>query len=427
MPLMNASSAFVASRSSARTDELEVLVASCPRASCARGPRRLCTNSITVGTPARATSAASCSGPDGRRCDVPATSRIASSASSISVSSNRIGSMFQIRSHSTSMFSSRAKRSLASCASASSSRELRRVEVALVEQLLGGLDDRGDDPRPADDAARRADRAVADLGARSSRISSASFAAPASASRRLSIGVEPACAAWPRPRDAASARRRRCRARRRAGGPATRAPAPARCAARGRRPRSRAARARRARGRGRRRARASASGSAIPSRSVSSRSSSWSRHRAGRGRRAEERAAEARALLVGPVDEPHRRPAASPSAAIRRSTSTPATTFRQPSSQPPFGTESMWPPISSARSDSPRSVNHWLPASSISSSAPGRRELRAQPARAPAPRSPSTRRAGRRSRRRSARAAPRARRRCERGRAAWRRPYARAP
>ena len=35
-----------------------------------------------------------------------------------------------------------------------------------------------------------------------SRISSASFAAPASASRRLSIGVEPACAAWPRQRDA---------------------------------------------------------------------------------------------------------------------------------------------------------------------------------------------------------------------------------
>ena len=30
-----------------------------------------------------------------------------------------------------------------------------------------------------------------------SRSSSASFAAPASASRRLSIGVEPACAAWP--------------------------------------------------------------------------------------------------------------------------------------------------------------------------------------------------------------------------------------
>ena len=43
-------------------------------------------------------------------------------------------------------------------------------------------------------------------------------------------------------------------------------------------------------------------------------------------------------------------------------------TLRQPSSQPPFGTESMWPPISSARSDAPRSVNHWLPAASISSS-----------------------------------------------------------
>ena len=59
-----------------------------------------------------------------------------------------------------------------------------------------------------------------------------------------------------------------------------------------------------------------------------------------------------------------------PSSAIRRSTSTPATTLRQPSSQPPFGTESMWPPSSSARSEAPGSVNHWFPASSISSSAP---------------------------------------------------------
>ena len=91
--------------------------------------------------------------------------------------------------------------------------------------------------------------------AATSRISSASFAAPASASRRWSIGVEPACAAWPRQRDLVRARRRRCRARRRAGGRATRAPGPARCAARGRRPRSRAGGARRARGRARRRAR----------------------------------------------------------------------------------------------------------------------------------------------------------------------------
>ena len=72
--------------------------------------------------------------------------------------------MFQIRSQATSRFSSAAKRSLASCASRSSSARLVGVEVALVEELLGGLDDGGDDPGPADDAARRADRAVPDLG-----------------------------------------------------------------------------------------------------------------------------------------------------------------------------------------------------------------------------------------------------------------------
>ena len=30
----------------------------------------------------------------------------------------------------------------------------------------------------------------------------------------------------------------------------------------------------------------------------------------------------------------------------------------------------MWPPMTSVRSESPRRVNHWLPAASISSSAP---------------------------------------------------------
>ena len=39
----------------------------------------------------------------------------------------------------------------------------------------------------------------------------------------------------------------------------------------------------------------------------------------------------------------------------------------------------MWPPSRSARSDSPGSVNHWLPASSISSSAPVEATLLAQP------------------------------------------------
>ena len=69
--------------------------------------------------------------------------------------------------------------------------ERRCVEMALVEELLGRLDDRGDDSRLADDVARGADRAAPRLAA-IARISSASLAAPASASRRWSIGVEPA-------------------------------------------------------------------------------------------------------------------------------------------------------------------------------------------------------------------------------------------
>src|SRR5436309_2345477 len=42
-------------------------------------------------------------------------------------------------------------------------RSLSVVAVPLVEQLLGGLDDRGDDAGPADDVPRRADGTVADL------------------------------------------------------------------------------------------------------------------------------------------------------------------------------------------------------------------------------------------------------------------------
>ena len=108
-----------------------------------------------------------------------------------------------------------------------------------------------------------------------------------------------------------------------------------------------------------------------------------------------------------------------PSSAIRRSTSTPATTFRDPSSQPPFGTESRWPPISSGGpSLAPPSVNHWLPASSISSTAPvGATCSRSHAARG-LPGRPSTPPAGRRSRPPSARGAPRARRRCGTDRAA---------
>jgi threonine dehydratase len=49
---------------------------------------------------------------------------------------------------------------------------------------------------------------------------------------------------------------------------------------------------------------------------------------------------------------------------IRRKISTPARRFRQPSSQPPLGTESMWPPIRRACGDAPRRVAQTFPASS---------------------------------------------------------------
>src|SRR4028119_2322434 len=70
-------------------------------------PRRLFTKSITVGI-RRAISAASCSGPLGRRWETPATSFTASSASSISPSSKGMGSICHRRSHSTPQPSPRA-------------------------------------------------------------------------------------------------------------------------------------------------------------------------------------------------------------------------------------------------------------------------------------------------------------------------------
>ena len=88
----------------------------------------------------------------------------------------------------------------------------------------------------------------------------------------------------------------------------------------------------------------------MPSASRAPRSSSWS-------------AIEPAAAHEPKSERPKRAPSSSaqltsrtvsggsPSSAIRRSTSTPAMTLSAPSSQPPFGTESMWPPISSARSD----------------------------------------------------------------------------
>src|SRR5207302_2979567 len=71
----NRSSVFAVKRSSASTDisRCSFLVSS---SFVCESPRRDCTNSITVGTPARATSAASWSGPLGSRWAVPPTSRI---------------------------------------------------------------------------------------------------------------------------------------------------------------------------------------------------------------------------------------------------------------------------------------------------------------------------------------------------------------
>ena len=198
--------------------------------------------------------------------------------------------------------------------------------------------------------------------------SRSSSAAPANASRRLSIGVEPACAACPRnvtwcrstpnvPSTTPSGTSIDSST-----GPCSMwssryAAAPASS--------SRASRAESSSTPCCR----SASGSEIPAASVRARSSSWS-------------AIEPAAADEPKSERPNRAPSSSaqltsrtvaggvPSAAIRRRTSTPATTFRAPSSQPPFGTESMCPPIRTARSASPRSVNHWLPAASTDSSAP---------------------------------------------------------
>ncbi len=53
---------------------------------------------------------------------------------------------------------------------------------------------------------------------------------------------------------------------------------------------------------------------------------------------------------------------------MRRRISTPASRFRHPSSHPPLGTESICPPISSARSDPPVRVAQKLPAASVCAS-----------------------------------------------------------
>src|SRR5215470_14844372 len=192
----NASSAFVVSRSKAWTETSRCSSFVFSSLVCDR-PRRDWTKIITVGTPARATSAASWSGPDGSRCEEPATSRVDSSASSSSRSSNGIGSIDQTFSHSTSRPSSWANRRdaasalLSISASWTASRwrwSRRHSAVSTTEVTIPGFVT----------TLPMVQTAPLPIRLAISRISSSSFAAPASASRRWSIGVEPAWAAWPR-------------------------------------------------------------------------------------------------------------------------------------------------------------------------------------------------------------------------------------
>ena len=90
-------------------------------------------------------------------------SRHASSQRSISAGSKRIGSICQIRSQlDLDVLLGREALARLPAPGARSSARLVGVEVAQIEELLRRLDDGGDDARATDDAARRADGAVAD-------------------------------------------------------------------------------------------------------------------------------------------------------------------------------------------------------------------------------------------------------------------------
>ena len=71
-----------------------------------------------------------------------------------------------------------------------------------------------------------------------------------------------------------------------------------------------------------------------------------------------------------------------------RSASRPAITPSAPSSQPPFGTESRWPPMITVRSDAPLSVAQLLPAASISGVMPSVGQLAVEPLPGVAPHRP---------------------------------------
>ena len=253
--------------------------------------------------------------------------------------------MFQIRCHSTSTSSSCANRREAASALLEHLGELRRVEVTLIEETLGSLDDGRDDPRLRHDPAHRAHRPLpgplGDLADREFELGCArERVAPLVHRRRAGVrrlAAERHLVALDAERAEHDSERQVHRLEHRplldveleVGGRALELAA-----------------------RVERRVEVdavllSAAGSSIPSGSVRARSSSWS-------------AIEPAAADEPKSERPKRAPSSSaqstrrtvtggaPSSARRRSTSTPATTLSAPSSQPPLGTESMWPPIRTA-------------------------------------------------------------------------------
>ena len=179
--------------------QLEVLLASCPRASCARGRagsgRRASPSGCRRARPRRRRAA-------GRRQPVrragDLADRLVGELDQRLVEQDRLDAPdplpldldVLLRRRSARDAASRVAEHRARAASASRWRWSSSCSaVSTTEVTMPGLrDDAARSCRPR----RRRPRAAI------SRISSASFAAPASASRRLSIGVEPACAAWPR-------------------------------------------------------------------------------------------------------------------------------------------------------------------------------------------------------------------------------------
>ena len=145
-------------------------------------------------------SAASCSGPDGRRGASPVSSRTASSHSRSAPDRTGAARCARARATRRSRCSRAAARSAASRASASISRQHVGFERALIERDLADARHRRHDLRLDVDHADRADDAArrgVEWRSAISRQASAVCAAARNASRRIGIGVDPECAAWP--------------------------------------------------------------------------------------------------------------------------------------------------------------------------------------------------------------------------------------